>query len=122
MIILPAAAALLFSLAALAVKRANQLGVDVWQTAFVVISPPGRFIQGCGSSAVRAVADERARRAELEKVRVEGERMTSEAQAAERRKRRQLWLGAASLLAVTVVGGLATVVAVQRRANAELVS
>ena len=68
------------------------------------------------------MADERARRAELEKVRVEGERMTSEAQAAERRKRRQLWLGAASLLAVTVVGGLATVVAVQRRANAELVS
>ena len=35
-IVLPAVAAFLFSLAALALKRANQLGVDVWQTAFVV--------------------------------------------------------------------------------------
>jgi drug/metabolite transporter (DMT)-like permease len=35
-IVLPAAAAFLFALAALALKRANQLGVDVWQTAFVV--------------------------------------------------------------------------------------
>jgi uncharacterized protein YggT (Ycf19 family) len=33
-IVLPAVAAFLFSLAALALKRANQLGVDVWQTAF----------------------------------------------------------------------------------------
>ena len=69
---------------------------------------------------LRAAADERARRAELDKVRVEGERATAEAQAAERRKRRRLWLGAAALLAVAVVGGLAAVVVVQRRANAEL--
>lgn len=71
-------------------------------------------------AGLRAAADERARRAELDKVRVEGERATAEAQAAERRKRRRLWLGAAALLAVAVVGGLAAVVVVQRRANAEL--
>jgi drug/metabolite transporter (DMT)-like permease len=35
-IVLPAVAAFLFALAAFALKRANQLGVDVWQTAFVV--------------------------------------------------------------------------------------
>jgi tetratricopeptide (TPR) repeat protein len=69
---------------------------------------------------LRAAADERARRAELERVRVEAERATAQAQAAERRKRRRLWLGAAAVLAVAVVGGLAAVVVVQQRANAEL--
>jgi tetratricopeptide (TPR) repeat protein len=69
---------------------------------------------------LRAAADERARTAELERVRVEGERATAEAQAAERRKRRRVWLGAAAVLAVAVVGGLAAVVVVQRRANADL--
>jgi serine/threonine protein kinase len=71
-------------------------------------------------AALRAEADERARRAELERVRVEGERATAEARAAERRKRRRLWVGAASVLAVALVGGLTAIVAVQRRANAEL--
>jgi tetratricopeptide (TPR) repeat protein len=71
-------------------------------------------------AALRAAADERARRAELERVRVEGERATAEAQAAERRKRRRLGLMAAAVLAVAAVGGLVKVLAVQRRANAEL--
>jgi drug/metabolite transporter (DMT)-like permease len=42
-VLLPAVAAFLFSLAALALKRANQLGVDVWQTAFVVNISAGVF-------------------------------------------------------------------------------
>jgi tetratricopeptide (TPR) repeat protein len=67
-----------------------------------------------------AAAEERARLAELQRVRVEGERTTAETRAAERRKRRRLWIGAASVLALAVVGGLSTVVAVQRRANAQL--
>ncbi len=71
-------------------------------------------------AGLRAAADERARRAELDKVRVEGERAAAEARAAERRKRRRVWAGGAALLAVAVVGGLAAVVVVQRRANAEL--
>jgi serine/threonine protein kinase len=69
---------------------------------------------------LRAAADERARRAELERVRVEGEQATTAARAAERRKRRRLVLGAAAVLALAVVSGLSAVLAVQRRANAEL--
>ena len=65
--------------------------------------------------AGRAAADERARRAELERVRVQGEKATS----AERRKRRRLAIGAA-VLGEAAVGGLVVVLAVQRRANAEL--
>jgi serine/threonine protein kinase/tetratricopeptide (TPR) repeat protein len=69
---------------------------------------------------LRAAADERARRAELERVRVEGEQATAAARAAERRKRRRLTLGAAAVLALAVVSGLSAVLAVQRRANADL--
>jgi drug/metabolite transporter (DMT)-like permease len=36
MIVLPATAAVLFALGAMAIKRASQLGADVWQTAFSV--------------------------------------------------------------------------------------
>ncbi len=71
-------------------------------------------------AGLRAAADERARRAELERVRVEGEQATAAAQAAERRKRRRLLLGAAAVLALAAVGGLSAVLAVQRQANAEL--
>jgi serine/threonine protein kinase len=71
-------------------------------------------------AAFRAAADERARRAELERVRVEGEQATARARSAERRKRRRLALGAAAVLAVAAVGGLTAVLAVQRRANADL--
>jgi tetratricopeptide (TPR) repeat protein len=67
-------------------------------------------------AGLRAAADERARRAELERVRVEGEQATS----AERRKRRRLAIVAAAVLVVAAVGGLVVVLAVQRRANAEL--
>ena len=69
---------------------------------------------------LRAAADERARRAELDKVRVEGEKAAAEAQALERRKRRRLWLGTASALVLALVGGLSAVLAVQQRANDDL--
>jgi tetratricopeptide (TPR) repeat protein len=71
-------------------------------------------------AGLRAAADERARRAELERVRVAGEQATARARAAERRKRRRLALGAVAVLAVAAVGGLTAVLAVQRRANADL--
>src|SRR5262249_49340009 len=59
-------------------------------------------------------------RAELERVRGEGEKGGSEAGALERRKRRRLALAAAAVLATGVVGGLSAVLAVQRQANADL--
>ncbi len=69
---------------------------------------------------LRAAADERARQAELDRVRVEGERATAEARAAERRKRRRVWTGAAVALTLAIVGGLGAVLVVQHRANADL--
>jgi len=71
-------------------------------------------------AALRAAADERARRAELERVRVEGEQALTQARSAERQMRRRLVIGAAAVLALAAVGGLAAVLAVQRRANAAL--
>src|SRR5579864_3006287 len=82
--------------------------------------PPNAGEVAKAVAELRAAADERARRAELERVRVEGEQATAEARATERRKRLRLWIGAAAVLAAAVVGGLTAVVAVQRRANAEL--
>jgi serine/threonine protein kinase len=82
--------------------------------------PPNAGEVAKAVAELRAAADERARRAELERVRVEGEQATAEARATERRKRRRLWIGATAVLAAAVVGGLMAVVAVQRRANADL--
>ena len=64
-------------------------------------------------AALRAAADDRARQAEVKLA-------TTATAIAERRKRRRVWLGAAAALAVAVVGGLGTVLAVQRRANADM--
>jgi WD40 repeat protein/tetratricopeptide (TPR) repeat protein len=64
-------------------------------------------------ASLRAAAEERARRAELDKA-------TAETRALERRRRRRLVLGAAAVLAVAALGGLVAVLAVQRRANADL--
>ncbi|HEV3436838.1 MAG TPA: serine/threonine-protein kinase, partial [Gemmata sp.] len=69
---------------------------------------------------LRAAADERARQAELDRVKAEGEKAAVEARSAERRKRRRVWQGAVVMLAVLVTGGLGTVLSVQRRANADL--
>jgi tetratricopeptide (TPR) repeat protein len=71
-------------------------------------------------AGLRAAADERARRAELERVRVEGEQATAQARAVERRKRRRIVVGAAAALAVAAVGGLTGVLEVQRQANLQL--
>jgi tetratricopeptide (TPR) repeat protein len=71
-------------------------------------------------AAFRAAADERARRAELEEVRVKGEQATAAARSVERRKRHRLALWAAAVLTMVLVGGLAAVLAIQRRANANL--
>jgi eukaryotic-like serine/threonine-protein kinase len=71
-------------------------------------------------AALRAAADERARRAELERVRLEGEQAIAVAQTLERRKRRRLWLGAAAALVLAALGGLGAVLVVQRQANALL--
>jgi tetratricopeptide (TPR) repeat protein len=71
-------------------------------------------------AGLRAAADERARRAELERVRVEGEQATAAARSAERRKRRRLVIGAAAVLALAALGGLTAVLAVQRQANRQL--
>lgn len=71
-------------------------------------------------AAFRAAADERARRAEVEQVRVKGQQATAAARSAERRKRRRLAFWAATVLTLALVGGLMAVLAVQRRANADL--
>lgn len=69
---------------------------------------------------LRAAADERARRAELDRVRAEGDKAAAEARAAERRTRRRVALFAAAALALALVGGMSAVLAVQRQANAKL--
>jgi tetratricopeptide (TPR) repeat protein len=71
-------------------------------------------------AALRAAADERARRAELDKVRVEGEKAAAEARSLERRKRRQLGLAASAALVLAALAGLGAVLRVQQRANADL--
>jgi formylglycine-generating enzyme required for sulfatase activity len=75
-------------------------------------------------AALRAAADERARQAELETVRVEGERQKAAVQAegerqqaAEQRKRRRVQLALAGFaVLVAVAGGIAAVVVQQDRA------
>ena len=71
-------------------------------------------------AALRTAADERARRAELDKVRIEGEKASVEARALERRKRRRLALVACAALVLAIVAGLASVLLVQQRAKANL--
>jgi serine/threonine protein kinase len=57
-------------------------------------------------AALRAAADERARRAELERVQAEGEAREAEARAAEQRKRRQLLWAASGIIALALLAGL----------------
>jgi tetratricopeptide (TPR) repeat protein len=70
--------------------------------------------------ALRAAAEERARSAELERVQAEAHQAAAEARALERRRRRRLVLATAAALVLAAVGGLAAVLVVQRRANADL--
>jgi tetratricopeptide (TPR) repeat protein len=57
-------------------------------------------------AALRAAADERARRAELERVRVEGEQATALARSAERRKWQRMLLAASGAIALALLAGL----------------
>ena len=58
-------------------------------------------------AALRQAADERAKKAELDRVRAEGEQAKAEAEAREQRKRRKVQLAlAASLLLLAGLGGL----------------
>jgi tetratricopeptide (TPR) repeat protein len=54
---------------------------------------------------LRAAADERARRAELERVKAEGEKVAAQLQAAEQRKRRRVQLALFAAVGVLLLGG-----------------
>jgi tetratricopeptide (TPR) repeat protein/tRNA A-37 threonylcarbamoyl transferase component Bud32 len=54
---------------------------------------------------LRVAADERARRAELERVQAEGEKAAAQLQAAEQRKRRRVQLALAAAVGVLLLGG-----------------
>jgi tetratricopeptide (TPR) repeat protein len=56
-------------------------------------------------AALRHAADERARQAELDRVRAEGDRAAAEARAAEQKKRRRVQLALAGAVLVLVAGG-----------------
>jgi formylglycine-generating enzyme required for sulfatase activity len=64
---------------------------------------------------LRAAADERARQAELNRVKVEGDRATAEAKAEEQRKRRRVQLLLAWVVLLASVGGGIAAVRVQAR-------
>jgi hypothetical protein len=54
---------------------------------------------------LRVAAEERARRAELERVRAEGEKVAAQLQAAEQRKRRRVQLALFAAVGVLLLGG-----------------
>jgi tetratricopeptide (TPR) repeat protein len=56
-------------------------------------------------AGLRAAADERARRAELDRVRAEGERARAEAEAREQQRRRRAQLGLAAAVGLLLAGG-----------------
>ena len=60
-------------------------------------------------AGLRAAADERARRAELERVQAEGETREALARAAEQRRRRRILLTATGVIALVFLAGLAGV-------------
>jgi len=66
-------------------------------------------------AALRAAANERARQAELDRVKAEGDKVAAELQAVEQRKRRHVQLALAGLVLFVLVGGGITVVQVQRQ-------
>jgi tetratricopeptide (TPR) repeat protein len=67
-------------------------------------------------AALRAAADERARRAELERVKAEGEAREAEALAAEQRQRRRMLLAASGIIALVLLAGLSVSLWQMRRA------
>jgi tetratricopeptide (TPR) repeat protein len=67
-------------------------------------------------AALRAAADERARRAELDRVRAEGEARQALARAAEQRRRRRMLLAASGIVALALLAGLGVSLGQMRRA------
>jgi serine/threonine protein kinase len=67
-------------------------------------------------AALRAAADERARRAELERVQAEGEAREALARAAEQRQRRRMLLTASGIIALVLLAGLSVSLWQMRRA------
>jgi hypothetical protein len=67
-------------------------------------------------AGLRAAADERARRAELDRVQAEGEAREARARAAEQRRRRRLLLAASGIIALVLLAGLSVSLWQMRRA------
>src|SRR5262245_48868342 len=67
-------------------------------------------------AALRAAADERARRAELDRVRAEGEARAAAARAAAQRQRRRLLLVACGIIGLVLLAGLSVSLWQMRRA------
>jgi tetratricopeptide (TPR) repeat protein len=67
-------------------------------------------------AALRAAAEERARRAELDRVQAEGEAREAQARAAEQRRRRLLLVAASGIIAVVLLAGLSVSLWQTRRA------
>src|SRR5262245_42740750 len=67
-------------------------------------------------AGLRAAADERARRAELERVKAEGEARAAEARAVEQRQRRRMLLAATGIIALVLLAGLSVSLWQMRRA------
>jgi tetratricopeptide (TPR) repeat protein len=67
-------------------------------------------------AALRVAADERARRAELERVKAEGDAREADARAAEQRKGRRLLLTASGIIALVLLAGLSVSLWQMRRA------
>jgi tetratricopeptide (TPR) repeat protein len=78
--------------------------------------PPDAGAVAQAVAALRAAADERARRAELERVQAEGEAREALARAAEQRQRRRLLLTASAIIALVLFLGLGVSLWQMRRA------
>ena len=67
-------------------------------------------------AGLRAAADERARRAELERVQAEADARAADARAAEQRQRRRMLLAASGIIALVLLAGLSVSLWQMRRA------
>jgi serine/threonine protein kinase len=78
--------------------------------------PPDAGAVAKAVAALRAAADERARQAELDRVKAEGEAREAGARAAEQRKRRWMLLVASGIIALVLLAGLSVSLWQMRRA------
>jgi tetratricopeptide (TPR) repeat protein len=82
--------------------------------------PPDAGAVAKAVAALRAAADERARQAELDRVKAEGEAREALARAAELRRRRLLLLTASGIIALVLLAGLSVSLWQMRRAREAL--